>query len=86
MNSDTRITLIPTEDLHFDHRNPRLSEYGIDANTLESDILKILWDAMDVRELVQSIAASGFFLMRLSLSRTSRTRISLSRETAAWRQ
>lgn len=61
MNSDTRITLIPTEDLHFDHRNPRLSEYGIDANTLESDILKILWDAMDVRELVQSIAASGFF-------------------------
>lgn len=48
-------------DLHFDHANPRLAEYGIDPTTSEEEILKMLWDAMDVRELVQSIAASGYF-------------------------
>jgi len=47
--------------LHFDHENPRLSEYGITTDTPEEDILNILWDAMDVRELVQSTAVSGFF-------------------------
>lgn len=50
-----------TPDLHFDRENPRLAEYGITAKTGEDEILTILWDAMDVRELVQSIAASGFF-------------------------
>jgi hypothetical protein len=48
-------------ELHFDHENPRLAEYGISKATPEKEILKILWDAMDVRELVQSISASGFF-------------------------
>ena len=48
-------------DLHFDHLNPRLAEYGITATTLDEDILKILWEAMDVSELVQSISASGYF-------------------------
>jgi ParB-like chromosome segregation protein Spo0J len=48
-------------DLHFDHDNPRLAEYGITSKTPEAEILDTLWDAMDVRELVQSIAASGFF-------------------------
>lgn len=48
-------------NLDFDHDNPRLAEYGIKPNTPESEILKILWDAMDVLELVQSIAASGYF-------------------------
>lgn len=48
-------------NLHFDPANPRLAEYGIDAKTPEPEILKILWEAMDVSELVQSIAASGFF-------------------------
>lgn len=47
--------------LEFDHDNPRLKEYGIEASTTDEEILKILWDAMDVMELVQSIAASGFF-------------------------
>jgi hypothetical protein len=49
------------KNLHFDHKNPRLAEYGIEEKTPEPEILKILWDAMDVQELVQSIAASGFF-------------------------
>lgn len=48
-------------DLRFDHANPRLAEYGIVEKTTDSEILEILWDAMDVQELVQSIAASGFF-------------------------
>lgn len=57
------LNAVPTKvaDLHFDHRNPRLAEYGISEATSEEEILKILWEAMDVRELVQSIAASGFF-------------------------
>jgi hypothetical protein len=51
----------PASDLHFDRRNPRLVEFGISDNTTEVEILKILWDGMDVREIVQSIVASGFF-------------------------
>lgn len=57
------LNVVPTKvsDLHFDYENPRLAEYGITKATPEGEILKILWDAMDVRELVQSISASGFF-------------------------
>lgn len=54
--------MMPVSDLHFDHENPRLSEYGITTRTSEDDILSILWNSMDVNELVQSIAASGFFI------------------------
>lgn len=61
MKGVNAISPIPVGELHFDHANPRLAEYGITASTPEADILKILWEAMDVRELVQSIAASGFF-------------------------
>lgn len=50
-----------TDDLEFDRNNPRLAEYGISKKTNETEIIQILWDAMDVRELVQSISASGFF-------------------------
>jgi len=57
------LDVVPTivSELHFDYENPRLAEYGITKATLEDEILKILWEAMDVRELVQSISASGFF-------------------------
>ena len=53
--------LVKTSELHFDRQNPRLAEYGIHLKTSDEEIIAILWDAMDVRELVQSIAASGFF-------------------------
>lgn len=53
--------LIPVKDLHFDRSNPRLAEYGVTSNASDEEIMGILWEAMDVRELVQSIAASGFF-------------------------
>ena len=48
-------------DLVFDLSNPRLSEYDLTANSTEKEVIKVLWDAMDVRELVMSIAGSGFF-------------------------
>jgi len=55
------VDTLPVTQLHFDKENPRLSEYGVTPETTNDEILTILWDAMDVAELVQSIAASGFF-------------------------
>lgn len=53
--------MIRPEELHFDRKNPRMAEYGISKAESENEIIEILWDAMDVRELVMSISASGFF-------------------------
>ena len=61
MTTEGTVIRIKVQDLHFDRKNPRLAEYGILDSTNDAEILRILWDAMDVRELVQSIAASGFF-------------------------
>lgn len=61
MNTIIKPELILVRDLHFDRANPRLAEYGVSESATDDEILAILWDAMDVRELVQSIAASGFF-------------------------
>lgn len=60
MNSET---IIPVEvsDLTFDLKNPRLPEFDLTDNATEADVIKVLWEAMDVEELVMSIAASGFF-------------------------
>lgn len=60
-NSSQKIQDVDVSSLHFDPNNPRLAEFGIDKDTPEEEILTILWESMDVRELVQSIAASGFF-------------------------
>ncbi len=48
-------------DLQFDRQNPRLSEMDVSSRTSDEDIIRLLWDAMDVRELAMSIHASGFF-------------------------
>lgn len=61
MTKEVNIVQVKTADLRFDYQNPRLAEYGITKATSEADVLQILWEAMDVRELVQSISASGFF-------------------------
>ncbi|TAJ91534.1 MAG: hypothetical protein EPO31_15170 [Gammaproteobacteria bacterium] len=61
MITKTNTESIPVKELHFDRLNPRLAEYGVRPETTDKEIQEILWDAMDVRELVQSIAASGFF-------------------------
>ena len=54
-------TTIKVSDLNFDRKNPRLPEFGLADSSTDVDIIKILWNAMDVKELVMSIAASGFF-------------------------
>ena len=48
-------------DLRFDRSNPRLAEYGIGPKADDAEIIAVLWETMDVLELVQSISASGFF-------------------------
>lgn len=49
------------EDLTFDLENPRLAEHDLPEDPTETTIIEVLWDVMDVEELVLSIAASGFF-------------------------
>ena len=60
MNPDI-VEKVPTSKLIFDLSNPRLPEFELTSNSTESEVIKILWNVMDVRELVLSIAASGFF-------------------------
>ena len=52
---------IRVSDLTFDLKNPRLSEYELTPSPTDVEIIRLLWDTMDVRELVLSIEASGFF-------------------------
>ena len=52
---------LPVSTLSFDPKNPRLPEFELTDDSTESEIIQVLWDAMDVRELVLSIGASGFF-------------------------
>ena len=61
MTNAASITSLPVKSLIIDRNNPRLAEYDISPNASEEEIISMLWDAMDVQELVQSIAASGFF-------------------------
>ena len=55
------IVNLPVADLIFDYKNPRLVEFDFGPNTSDDEMVKCLWDTMDVRELVMSITASGFF-------------------------
>jgi hypothetical protein len=59
--TNDNVETIPVADLQFDRENPRLAEFGVMPTTSEDEILTILWNEMDVSEIVQSIAASGFF-------------------------
>lgn len=52
---------ISINDLYLDRRNPRLSEFGIDEKSPETEILQILWDEMAVNELMYSIVSNGFW-------------------------
>lgn len=53
--------LMKVSDLAFDLKNPRLPELDLADNATEVEVIQVLWDTMDVKELVMSIAASGFF-------------------------
>ena len=46
-------------ELAFDVENPRL--VGFDTGGGEPEIIKMLWERMDVEELALSIAARGYF-------------------------
>ena len=52
---------IKVSELAFDFKNPRLVEFNLTDKSTESEIIEVLWEAMDVQELALSIAASGFF-------------------------
>ena len=60
MNTEP-IEWLNVSELAFDVRNPRLPEFDLPDVTPEAEVVRILWETMDVRELVMSIAASGFF-------------------------
>ena len=55
------IEQMAVSDLMFDFKNPRLPESGLTNSSTETDVIAELWKKMDVRELMMSIAASGFF-------------------------
>lgn len=52
---------VPLEKIHLDKENPRLSEFGVTSKSSEKEIANILWKEMDVKELVLSIIANGFW-------------------------
>ena len=56
-----KIDYISPDELSFDWSNPRISEFNISPKAKDEEIIKILWDAMGVDEIVLSIKASGFF-------------------------
>ena len=56
-----QIISMKVSDLAFDFENPRLLDFDLASNPTEADVIRVLWDTMDVNELVLSIAASGFF-------------------------
>ena len=60
---DTKeIKLVSVCELAFDLRNPRLVEFEEEVkNATNDEVIQILWELMDVREVMMSIAASGFF-------------------------
>ncbi len=59
--SSASIEYVAIQDLDFDRQNPRMPEFNVEAGSTDAEVIQILWDAMDVRELVMSIAASGYF-------------------------
>ena len=61
MDAPAQPSVLAVANLQFDRRNPRLAEYGIGPKADDADIIAVLWETMDVLELVQSISASGFF-------------------------
>jgi hypothetical protein len=48
-------------ELTFDIENPRLLEFELGNSPTDSEVIAVLWEAMDVREVMLSIAASGYF-------------------------
>jgi hypothetical protein len=60
-NTTADIQKIEVSELVFDLQNPRLVEFRKGAEFTAEEILETLWEEMDVKELVLSMASSGFF-------------------------
>jgi len=61
MSKKEVIEFIDEQSLVFDSHNPRLVEYINSETVDQKEIEKILWVAMDAREIALSILANGFF-------------------------
>ena len=57
--STGHITQFAVSDLAFDAKSPRLAEFDVEED--EAKLIELLWNTMDVQELVLSIASSGYF-------------------------
>lgn len=55
------IKRMKVSELAFDLKNPRLVEFEEVESATDEEVIQILWELMDVREVMMSIAASGFF-------------------------
>lgn len=53
--------MMPVAELTFDVKNPRLLEFPLGSSPSDAEVMGVLWEAMDVREVMLSIAASGYF-------------------------
>lgn len=52
---------IKTSELKFDLKNPRLVEFDLNDDISFNDMITILWNKMDAKEVAMSIVASGYF-------------------------
>ena len=55
------IASMPVDQLNFDCESARLVQFEVKRKTTDGEMIQLLWDTMNVHELVLSIAASGFF-------------------------
>lgn len=52
---------MPVDHLNFDCHSARLVEFEVTSKTSDEEMIQLLWDTMDIHELVLSISACGFF-------------------------
>ena len=60
MNS-SEVEFRQVSTLQFDRQNPRLVEFGLNDKSTETEVIRILWDAMDVAELVSTSRPTASF-------------------------
>ena len=58
----SQFDFLKVDNLYFDYKNPRLVEFEeINKQSTDQEVIEVLWDAMDVKELILSISNSGYF-------------------------
>jgi len=50
--SSDQVEWLPTAELRFDTRNPRLCEFQLGNKASDAEVISVLWDAMDVQPLI----------------------------------